>query len=348
MRLLRLSFLMLLAGWLLLLTPAVAQPWVTEPVSAPGVQFHVFDSAVVGGPVSFHVFLPPQYAAEPQRRFPVLYWLHGADGVLGGIAPMAQRIGQAIANDDLPPLIVVFPNGLPYGMWVDAASGQQPVESMLVQDLVAHVDASFRSRATPAARMLDGFSMGGYGAARLGLRYWRCFAGFSMNGAGPLQLDFLEPSPEFAPLPLRQQLLAQVYGNDPDFFAAQSPLMLAARHGPDLPAGYPIRQIIGDADAMLRTNREFRDHLLGLGIAQGFIELPGVEHNMLQIMNTLGPEFWRFYRETLAGAERFFADSFQAASVCDAVLMRRRLSASRPTAQPRPTGVRAARFQIGE
>jgi pimeloyl-ACP methyl ester carboxylesterase len=208
-------------------------------------------------------------------------------------------------------------------MWVDAASGLQPVESMLVHDLVAHVDANFRSIPTPAARMLDGFSMGGYGAARLGLRYWPCFAGFSMNGAGPLQLDFLEDSPEFAPLPLRQQILAQVYGNDPEIFAAQSPLMLASLHGPDLPSGYPIRQIIGLEDSMLRTNREFRDHLAVLGISQEFVELPGVEHNMAQIMNAMGPEFWRFYRETLAGAERVFADGFEAAGRCDAVRKRR-------------------------
>lgn len=191
--------------------------------------------------------------------------------------------------------------------------------------------------------MLDGFSMGGYGAARLGLRYWRCFAGFSMNGAGPLQLDFLEPSPEFAPLPLRQQLLAQVYGNDPAIFAAQSPLMLAALHGPDLPSDYPIRQIIGTADSMLRTNREFRDHLAALGIAQEFIELPDVDHNMVHIMNTMGPEFWRFYRETLAGAERIFADGFEEAAVCDAVLLRRQLAANRAAPQSRPGGGRPAR-----
>ncbi len=313
MRLPRLSFLVLLAGSLLLLAPAAAQQWVTEPVSAPGVEYHVFDSAAVGEPVSFHVYLPPEYAAEPARRFPVLYWLHGANGVLSGIEPMSQRIGLAIANGRLPPLIVVFPNGLPYGMWVDAASGLQPVESMLVDDLVAHVDARFRSIPSRAGRMLDGFSMGGYGASRLGLRHWQRFAGFSMIGSGPLQLDFLEDSPEFLPIELRRLILERVYGDDPEIFAAQSPLTLAALHGPELPTGYPIRQIIGADDAMLRTNREFRDHLSALGIAQEFIELPGVGHNMVQVMNAMGPEFWRFHRETLAGAETVFADGFEVA-----------------------------------
>lgn len=288
-----------------------AQQWTTQPVAAPGVGYHVFDSAAVGAPVSYHVYLPPQYGAQPDRRFPVLYWLHGSNGVLGGIEPMAQRIGQAIANGHLPPLIVVFPNGLPQGMWVNAASGLQPVESMLVQDLIAEVDARFRSIAAPAARVLDGFSMGGYGAARLGLRYRHQFAGFSMVGAGPLQLDFLEDSDDFAPIDLRRALLTQVYGNDPGFFAAESPLVLSALHGPSLPAGYRVRQIIGTEDSMLRTNREFRAHLLQLGIDHQYVELPGVGHNMAQATAAMGPEFWRFHREALAGASRVFHDGFE-------------------------------------
>jgi autotransporter-associated beta strand protein len=286
---------------------AQAQQWVTGSVSAPGVQYHVFDSGAVGNPVSFHIFLPPQYLTEPQQRFPVLYWLHGSGAQQTGVAPMAQRVAAAIGDGHLPPMITVFPNGLPNGMWVNAASGLQPVESMLVDDLITHVDTTFRTISMPVGRMLDGFSMGGYGAARLGLRYSHRFAGFSMIGAGPMQLDFLEDSPDFAPIETRRALLRQVYGNDPAFFAAESPLMLAALHGPELPMGYPIRQVIGTADSMLRTNREFNAHLQQLDIPHQYVELDGVGHNMVETMNSMGPEFWRFHRETLV-ASGFPAD----------------------------------------
>lgn len=278
---------------------AQAQQWVTGSVSAPGVQYHVFDSAAVGKPVSFHIFLPPQYLTEPVQRFPVLYWLHGSGAQQTGVAPMAQRVAAAIGDGHLPPMITVFPNGLPNGMWVNAASGLQPVESMLVDDLITHVDTTFRTISMPAGRMLDGFSMGGYGAARLGFRYSHRFAGFSMTGAGPLQLDFLEDSPDFAPIETRRALLRQVYGNDPAFFAAESPLMLASLHGPELSAGYPIRQVIGTADSILRTNREFHAHLQQLDIPHQYVEVDGVGHDILGTMNSMGPEFWRFHRETL-------------------------------------------------
>lgn len=67
--------------------PYLTQPWVTPAVSAPGVQRVVFRSAAVGGDVSYHVYLPPAYAAEPTRRFPVMFWLHGS----GGGNPASRR-----------------------------------------------------------------------------------------------------------------------------------------------------------------------------------------------------------------------------------------------------------------
>lgn len=288
--------------------------WITAPVVAPGVEHRVFDSPAVGGPVSVHVWLPPAYAAQPGRRFPVLYWLHGSGGGLDGITVMAQRVGQAVAQGLLPPLVVVFPNGLPNGMWSDAAGVHQPVEGMLVEDLLPWIDAQYRTIPSRAARVLDGFSMGGYGAARLGFEYRDRFAGFSMIGAGPLQLDFLEDSPEFAPLPLRIELLNVVWGGDPSRYLAQHPWTLAGLHGASLPAGFGIRQIIGTADSMLRTNRDFRQRLLDLGLAHAYVELPGVGHNMVAVMNAMGDEFWRFHRETLVGAEPVFADSFESSS----------------------------------
>ena len=303
---------MLLALVLLFGAAASARAqWVTAEVVAPGVEYRVFDSAAVGGPVSVHVWLPPAYAAQPGRRFPVLYWLHGSGGGLDGIPVMAQRVGQAVAQGLLPPLVVVFPNGLPNGMWSDAAGVFQPVESMLVGDLMAFIDTRYRTIPHRSARLLDGFSMGGYGAARLGFEYRHRFAGFSMIGAGPLQLDFLEDSPEFAPLPLRIELLNAVWGGDPARYLAQHPWTLAGLHGASLPVGFGIRQIIGTADSMLRTNRDFRQRLIDLGLGHAYVELPGVGHNMVAVMNAMGEEFWRFHREALAGAEPVFGDGFE-------------------------------------
>jgi S-formylglutathione hydrolase FrmB len=41
------------------------------------VSFHTFDNDVAKAKVSYHIYAPAAYDQTPQRRFPVVYWLHG-------------------------------------------------------------------------------------------------------------------------------------------------------------------------------------------------------------------------------------------------------------------------------
>ncbi|MCU0755285.1 MAG: alpha/beta hydrolase-fold protein [Xanthomonadales bacterium] len=305
---LRWLFLLLLACFSAALP---AQTWVTPPVQAPGVEYRVVPSAVVGGNVSYHLWLPPQYASEPERRFPVLVWLHGSGGGLAGIAPLAGVFDSAVRNGQLPPLIVLFPNGLPDGMWCDAASGLQPVESMLMQDLIPDVDARYRTLAVARARIVEGFSMGGYGAARVGLKYREHFAGFSLLGAGPMQLDFLAEGNNLVPLAERIRILNLVYGGDPAIFEAQSPWRIAESLAPAWSTPVPIRIAIGAQDPTLPANRAFRDHLLSLGIARRYTEVPGVGHSAIPLIEAMGDAYFSFHREALQFADRLQADGFE-------------------------------------
>lgn len=286
-------------------------PWVVPPVSAPNVVHGTFASAAVGGQVSFHAWLPDAYGAEPERDFPVLYWLHGSNSVSTGIAPVSAAFAGAVQQGLIPPLIVVFPNGLPQGMWCDAASGLQPVESMLIDDLIPEIDARFRTIAEPRARLLEGFSMGGYGAARLGLRHSALFAGVSMVGAGPLQLDFLADGEGLVPIEVRRQILATVYGNSPAIFEMQSPWRLAESLGAALPSGFPLRQLVGTLDFTLPANRDFHQHLITLNVDHEYLELPGVGHSVPAVIAAMGAEFWRFHRDALRGVDVIVADGFE-------------------------------------
>lgn len=58
--------------------PPQANPtWMTPEIRAPGVSFHTFESTAAKATVSYHVYAPPAYDRERERRFPVVYWLHG-------------------------------------------------------------------------------------------------------------------------------------------------------------------------------------------------------------------------------------------------------------------------------
>ncbi len=253
-------------------------PWVTDPVSATDVAHVIFYSDAVGDEVSFHIYLPPVYQQNPDDCLPVLYWLHGSGGGLPGIPTLRNYFHYHIDNGNIPPMIVVFPWGLPQGMWVDSKSGHQPVESMLMDDLIPFVDSGYRTIAEPKGRLLEGFSMGGYGAARLGLTYYDRFAGFSMLGAGPLQLDFVNyPHARITP-ELRQQIFDEVYGGDQEYFEAMSPWRIAEAASDELPDGYVMRQVIGLDDELLIMNRELHAHWTDLGLNWQYLEVPDIGH----------------------------------------------------------------------
>jgi len=165
--------------------------WVTPEIRAPGVSFHTFESVAAKATVSYHIYTPPASIRDQERHFPVVYWLHGSGGGLPGIPKLAAHFAAAIKDAKTPPCLVVFVNGLANGMYVDWKDGSAPIETVIVEELVPHIDATYRTIATREGRLLDGYSMGGYGAARLGFKYPELFRAVSIMGGGPLQTDLL-------------------------------------------------------------------------------------------------------------------------------------------------------------
>lgn len=144
-----------------------------------GLSHHVLASEALGHDVGYAVWLPPDYEASGDRRFPVVYFLHGMGGDeskdAGGFSSLVQR---AIGEQWMPYTIVVFPNGGRSGY-------REGVEEMIVDELVPLVDAEYRTVAEPESRGLAGFSMGGAGSVWLSLRHPDLF-GFAGSWGGGL------------------------------------------------------------------------------------------------------------------------------------------------------------------
>jgi S-formylglutathione hydrolase FrmB len=277
--------------------------WVTRQVSAFRVSHHTFDSAAAKAKVSYHLYTPAAYEREPQRRFPVVYWLHGSGGGLGGIPQVARHFDAAIEAGKAPACLVVFVNGMVggvEGMYVDWKDGTTPVETVIVKDLVPHIDATLRTISTREGRMLDGFSMGGYGAARLGFKFPEVFRAVSIVGAGPMQEELVQ-----TPRAGRQraaEVLAKVYGGEQAYFRAVSPRTLAAQNAERIAKGSMIRVVVGDKDETFANNRWFREHLESLKIPHTWTVLPGIAHDPMGVLRALGDENWEFYRAAFAAA----------------------------------------------
>jgi enterochelin esterase-like enzyme len=274
---------------------SAAPLWVTKAVQAPRVTHHVFASSSVKADVSYHLYQPASYVSDANRRFPVVYWLHGSGGGLPGIASVAKRFDAAIESGKIPPCLVVFVNGLEMGMYVDWADGSAPVESMMIRDLLPHVDATYRTTAKREGRLLDGFSMGGYGAARLGFKYPELFQAVSIVGAGPMQAE-LKSTPRASRIQA-EDLLKRAYGGDQAVFQELSPRKFAELNAKKITQGSLVRMVIGEKDETFGNNEDFHRHLETLGIPHGWTIVPGVGHEPERVFAALGDGNWEFYRK---------------------------------------------------
>jgi pimeloyl-ACP methyl ester carboxylesterase len=121
------------------------------------------------------VYLPPSYAKEKTRRYPVVYALHGysigAEQWSGEIH-VPQTIEGAFAQGARE-VIVVLPDSktVHNGSMYSASATTGDFERFISEELVAYVDAQYRTIPNRASRGLVGHSMGGYGATRIGMRH---------------------------------------------------------------------------------------------------------------------------------------------------------------------------------
>ncbi|MDX6666092.1 MAG: hypothetical protein QOG68_2298 [Solirubrobacteraceae bacterium] len=152
-----------------------------RPVAGNGVELTIATPAF-SAPTRVQVFLPAGYDANPGRRWPVTYYLHGAQGDQTRFYPW---YGDLIKDF---PSIVVAPDGGWLGWysdWFNGGAGGPPMyETYDIDQLIPLIDQRFRSFGTRAERAVIGESMGGYGVMTLATRHPDAFAtAVSMSGA---------------------------------------------------------------------------------------------------------------------------------------------------------------------
>lgn len=131
------------------------------------------------------VYLPPGYADNPQRRYPVVYLLHGytdSDGNWFGLngnhfVNVPDAVDAAWQNGAAE-MIIVMPNAYTRfkGSMYSNSVTTGDWEAYVAKDLVAYIDNHYRTIADRDSRGLAGHSMGGYGALRIGMKYPDVFA----------------------------------------------------------------------------------------------------------------------------------------------------------------------------
>jgi enterochelin esterase-like enzyme len=121
------------------------------------------------------VFLPPSYSEEKDRRYPVVYALHGysigAEQWTHEIH-VPQTIEGAFAQGARE-MIVVLPDSKTVfgGSMYSSSVTTGDFERYVSHDVVSYIDAHYRTLPNRRSRGLVGHSMGGYGVVRIGMKH---------------------------------------------------------------------------------------------------------------------------------------------------------------------------------
>jgi len=269
---------------LVLRTPDTA--WF-DPVMLPttDTQYRLFPTPSRGPGTfgSYLIHLPHDYA-HCTRHYPVLYYLHGGQGNQREVRKLLPAMLRAMHRGKMPQAIVVSPQALPIGWYANAerevdgvVSG--PVENVVAHDLVNHIDATWRTIPTSAGRALEGWSMGGFGALRLGFKYPQRFGAVSSLGGAVISWQDEH----------NMGYLTNTFGPDTVESIARfdnvHPAAWAARNADLIRNRVRVRVLVGDQDWLYHDNGKaitdrFSMRLETLGIPHDYTVLPGLGHDL--------------------------------------------------------------------
>lgn len=225
------------------------------------------------------VYLPPAYAGDAQRRFPVIYFLHDyearSDDPIGEIKDFADRLA-AVQGYSEPIIVTPDASTMKKGNMYSSSATTGNWERFIAEDLVAYIDAHYRTLASRISRGLAGQSMGGYGALRIGMARPDVFSSLYTMSACCLAADNSMPD------------------------AASAPLAMLEKNASNLKKYYAIAIEIGTKDPFLAPNRQLHEAMMRLHIPHYYEEFDGdrTSNSRERIERNLLP----FFSKNLAAA----------------------------------------------
>jgi enterochelin esterase-like enzyme len=305
-------------------TPVIAQLQTPAPPVVPGAKPAVVEHIKIHGESlegnlegdaverDALVFLPPSYRKETRRHYPVVYALHGYSI---GAEQWSQEIHvpqtlEGAFAQGAREMIVVLPDSktMHNGSMYSSSVTTGDFETFIARDVVAYVDAHYRTIPERRSRGLVGHSMGGYGATRIGMKHADVFGSLyimspcclSPRAAGPANtemekaLETIKTPADSAqlPFPQRAQLAAAAAWSpnpkhpplyfdlsvkegvvQPDIlakWAANAPLAFIDQYAANLRRYHGIALDVGDQDGLKADTGKLHEVLDTYGIQNSF------------------------------------------------------------------------------
>ncbi len=232
--------------------------------------------------MTYIVYFPHDYE-KAYRSYGVIYHLHGMSPAPWWITKrmlnlevnqIAYHLEDAVALGEAEPMIIVAPyDGYGRSMWSNSADGQNPVETDFIQSLIPHIDATYRTIPQRESRVLQGFSMGGFGAVKTTAKYPHLFGTvISWDGA----LHTWETLSQ-----RRADIAEDVFNNDKSYFAEYSPARWINENAKLLRNEVAVKLVVGE---LTDLNRELLRQLEAENIPVEYVETD-CQHNLFCMMD---------------------------------------------------------------
>jgi putative tributyrin esterase len=249
---------------ILLLTQFVVAQAHTAKASSPRVQEKIFHSKELDRDMHYMVVLPVDYAYS-QRRYPVVYLLHGWAGDYTNWVKLTRLIKYSRRY----PIIIVTPDAQNSWYVNSATVPGDRFENYIVNDLIREIDSRWRTIASPDHRSIAGLSMGGYGSVLFALKHPGMFAVVgSVSGAfdGPAGVEHTMPD-------LREST-DRAFGANGSATRGENNVnsLLAKAERSSIP--YFFLEC-GSQDPLLPSNRKFVEELSSKKASYEYHEYPG-------------------------------------------------------------------------
>ena len=263
------------------------------------------------------VVLPPSYGKEPNRHYPVVYYLHGF-AIDGENFYNFMHVPEAVAHNAERgnEFIVVVPDTLTKlgGSMYSSSVTTGDFRAFVAHDLVAYVDSHYRTIPTRDGRGLAGHSMGGYGTWAIGMDYPKSFNAIYAQSACCVspRTETVESAAKLAAVKIEDGVKAD-FGTraalssmvawspnpqNPPYFADfpikggaldtlvlakwanNAPLAMVASHVPALRSFVAIGADVGDKDGLVADDTAIHNELANFGIAHDWAVYDGnhVDH----------------------------------------------------------------------
>jgi enterochelin esterase-like enzyme len=224
-------------------------------------------SPALGGRVQdVYVYLPPHYADHPNRRYPVMYLLHGVPG-----RPLAfmLTVRMGVVEDELyarrraQPMILVMPSGSTGTFtdkeWANGVSAGEGWATFVARDLVQTIDARYRTIAAQRGRAIAGLSEGGYGAVNIALHH-------------PGEFRVVESWSGYE----RAANIRAIFGRNLELVGANTPLDQISAVAPQLKREHTYFWFYsGTSDPLHQQNQTFATRLAALHVPHKYLVLNG-------------------------------------------------------------------------